>query len=283
MDLDEAADQLYALPPAELDSFADRRTELVAQARTAGDRPLASAIGKLRKPVLAAALVNLLVRSQPAVLAELTELAGALRDAHRHLRGPELRALSERRQQVLGRLVGLARKGAGRPVGDSVLDQLRATFEAAIADEAAEQAVLSGRLTAALSYSGFGAVDISDAVAVPRRLAAVPDLVESGQPTVEAEPAGQGRAERAVARAERLHDEALDGLDAAVEQLAAARATAAEIADRIDRLRAELAEAGKQADRAATATGTAEREHRRAARAVERAEQALAKARAERG
>src|SRR3954447_24723926 len=176
MDLDTAADQLYALGPEEVDGFGQRRTELAGQARSDGDRELARQISKLRKPVQAAALVNLLVRSQPAAVAELTTLAGALRDAHRHLRGSELRELSERRQQVLGKLTTLARKAARRPVTDSVLDQLRATFEAAIADEAAEQAVLSGRLTATLSYSGFGAVDIGDAVAVPRRLTAVPDL-----------------------------------------------------------------------------------------------------------
>jgi len=167
MDLDSAADQLYALAADELDGFAQRRTELAAQARAEGDRALAGQIGKLRKPVHAAALVNQLVRDQPAAVGELTDLAHALREAHRHLRGTELRQLSERRQQVLSKLTALARKAGRRSVTDSVLDQVRATFEAAIADEAAEEAVLSGRLTAALSYSGFGAVDIGDAVAVP--------------------------------------------------------------------------------------------------------------------
>ena len=255
---------------------------------------------KLRKPVQAAALVNLLVRSQPAALAELTELAGELRNAHRHLRGTELRKLSERRQQMLGKLVALARKAARRSVTDSVLEQLRATFEAAIADEAAEQAVLSGRLTAGLSYSGFGAVDIGDAVAVPRRLTAVPDLptgksgTKAGEKQTDDErsegkqvaedadrEAARRPAERELARAERTHTEALDSLDSAVEELDAARARAGELAERIEQLEQQLAAARKDAGRAAKETEAAEREHRRAARAVERSERAVASAQAD--
>ncbi|HEU5268536.1 MAG TPA: hypothetical protein VFU36_01340 [Jatrophihabitans sp.] len=284
MDLDTAADRLYALAADELDGFAQRRAELVAQARADGDKALAGQIGKLRKPVLAAGLVNQLVREQPAAIGELTELAHALREAHRHLRGNELRQLSERRQQVLGKLTGLARK-AGK-VTDSVLDQLRATFEAAVADEAAEQAVLSGRLTAALSYSGFGAVDIGDAVAVPRRLSAVPDLPKSKSEDAESGADGKAEAarepaERELVRAQRAHTEALDGLDAAIEELDAARARQDELTKRVEQLAEQLTAARKDAERAAKATEAAEREHRRAARAVERAERAVAEAQAD--
>lgn len=286
MDLDTAADQLYALTPDELDGFAQRRTELVAQARADGDKALAGQIGKLRKPVQAAALVNQLVREQPAAITELTELAGELRSAHRHLRGDELRRLSERRQQVLSKLTGLARKGGNKPATDAVLDQLRATFEAAIADEAAEQAVLSARLTTTLSYSGFGAVDIGDAVAVPRRLTAVPDLPkDTGHDAADGADAkteaARKPAERELARAQQAHTEALDGLDAAIEELDAARAQQDELASRIKELTEQLAAARKDAERAAKATEAAEREHRRAARSVERAERAVAEAQAD--
>lgn len=298
MDLDTAADQLYALAPEELDGFGQRRADLAARARSDGDRELAGQIAKLRKPVQAAALVNVLARDQPAALAELSELARGLRDAHRHLRGAELRKLSERRQQVLGKLTALARKASRQSVSDSVLDQLRATFEAAIADEAAEQAVLSGRLTGTLSYSGFGAVDIGDAVAVPRRLAAVPDLPErrggkpgkaggkaeddaAEKPDAAKRAAARKPAERELARAERAHTEALDNLDSAIEELDAARAGQQELAGKIEQLEQQLTAARKESDRAAKATEAAEREHRRAARAVERAERAVADARAD--
>jgi hypothetical protein len=181
VDLDSAAEELYGMPT---DEFAEHRSRLAKQARADGDKALAASIGKLRKPVLAAALVNELVRSGPAELRELTELGDQMRDAHRQLRGPELRALSEQRQHLLQRLTDLVRETAeqsGRTVTEPVLAQVRGTFDAAIADEAAEAAVLSGRLTTVLSYTGFGEVDVTDAVAAPvrrRHLQSVPDPAE---------------------------------------------------------------------------------------------------------
>ncbi|HEY0167704.1 MAG TPA: hypothetical protein VGB75_11750 [Jatrophihabitans sp.] len=177
MDLESAAEELYGVP---VDEFAEHRTRLAAQAKATGDKALAASIAKLRKPVLAAALVNELVRGEPAELHELTELGDQMRNAHRNLRGTELRALSEQRQQLLQRLADLVRETAeqsGRTVTESVLTQIRGTFEAAIADEGAEAAVLSGRLTTVLSYTGFGEVDVTDAVAAPvrkRHLRSVP-------------------------------------------------------------------------------------------------------------
>jgi hypothetical protein len=182
VDLDTAAEELYGMPAEE---FAEHRTRLAAQAKGAGDKSLATSIGKLRKPVLAAALVNELVRAEPAELQELPELGEQMRTAHRELRGPELRALSERRQDLLQRLTDLVRGTAeqhGRTVTESVLAQVRGTFDAAIADEGAEAAVLSGRLTTVLSYTGFGEVDVTDAVATPvrkRHLKSVPAGTEA--------------------------------------------------------------------------------------------------------
>jgi hypothetical protein len=190
VDLDSAAEELYGAPAEE---FAQLRTRLAAEAKAAGDKALAASIGKLRKPVLAAALVNELVRRQPPELEELTELGRQMRDAQRQLRGPELRALSEQRQQLLQRLTGLVRdraEDAGRSVTEPVLAQVRGTFDAAIADEGAEAAVLSGRLTTVLSYTGFGEVDVTDAVAAPvrkRHLRSVPAGEDSGEPAEDEE------------------------------------------------------------------------------------------------
>jgi len=50
-DLAAAAEELYALSPGD---FTAARDEKVAQARTAGDRDLARAIGALRRPVVSA-------------------------------------------------------------------------------------------------------------------------------------------------------------------------------------------------------------------------------------
>ena len=57
MDLDTVADELYRLDPGD---FVEVRKARVAQARKAGDRELANAIGQLRKPTVVAWTVNLL-------------------------------------------------------------------------------------------------------------------------------------------------------------------------------------------------------------------------------
>jgi hypothetical protein len=203
VDLDSAAEELYGMPA---DEFAEHRTRLAKQARAAGDKALAASIGKLRKPVLAAALVNELVRGEPAELQQLTDLGEQMREAHRELRGPELRALSEQRQHLLQRLTDLVRDTAeqsGRTVTEPVLAQVRGTFDAAIADQAAEAAVLSGRLTTVLSYTGFGEVDVTDAVAAPvrkRHLKSVPDPGEPAKKApAEKAPAGKAPAGKAPA------------------------------------------------------------------------------------
>lgn len=305
MDLESVADELYGLAP---EDFGPRRTQLAAQARAAGERGLAGEIAKLKKPVRAAALVNELVRARPAEIKELRELARQLRDAHRHLRGPQLRGLSEQRQRMLNRLAGLARDAAdaaGRPAGEQVLEQLRATLEAAIADEAAEVAALSGRLTSVLFYTGFGEVDVSDAIALPvrpRHLHSVPDdepargsrapehsdaapvaavteraaKPKKTKPTKPVVPpsraaAQRARSERALERAAReqaITDRAVVEAAAAVES---AQRRLVELTERVQQLQSELDRASAQTERAARAHNSAERRRMTAARTAERA------------
>lgn len=149
MDVDDAADALYALPPAE---FTGSRAERVKAARAAGDRASATAIGALRRPTTAAWLVNQLVRRRPADLGELTDLGAALRAAHQELDGAALRALSARRHALLARLAAGCREvgqNAGHPVSDPVARELEDMFTAALADPAAAATLISGRLSSA--------------------------------------------------------------------------------------------------------------------------------------
>src|SRR5687768_1394812 len=107
--------RLYAVPP---EDFVAVRSEEVARARKARDTGLAAAIGKLRKPTLAAWLVNLLAHERPDLVAELLELAAELRDAQRELRGAELRELSTRRRATVGALAKEAARLAGPDRGN---------------------------------------------------------------------------------------------------------------------------------------------------------------------
>ncbi|MEO3922812.1 hypothetical protein ABGB07_02860 [Micromonosporaceae bacterium B7E4] len=156
----DLVERLYTAPP---DGFVAARSEAVAAARAEGDPSAAREIAKLRKPTVAAWLVNLLALRRPELMADLVELSAALRGAQRELRGDRLRELSARRRGVLGALVGQARALAEAEdprlaAGKLPLAEVEATLNAALADvEVAEQA-RSGRLVRAASYAGFGEV-----------------------------------------------------------------------------------------------------------------------------
>lgn len=156
MDLDEVADELYAVPP---DEFVAVRTQRQDDARAAGDRTLAREVGALPKPTTAAWVCNLLVREQRAEIEGLVELGDLLRQAQEDLAGDQLRALDRQRSQLLTALtrqaVALAREQGVR-VGGTVETQVADTLRAAMAEPEAGEALLSGRLTGAMSYSGLG-------------------------------------------------------------------------------------------------------------------------------
>jgi len=281
VDLDSAAEELYGVPA---DEFAHHRSQLAAQAKAAGDKALAASIGKLRKPVLAAALVNELVRAEPAELQELVELGEQMRSAHRQLRGPELRTLSEQRQLLLQRLSELVREAAeqdGRTVTEPVLAQVRGTFEAAIADEGAEAAVLSGRLTTVLSYTGFGEVDVSDAVAAPvrkRHLRSVPaGAAAGGEPAADAGDADDAGAQPADAKTGPRRAGSVPGKRDSAGAAAAPNGSAEQAhqrrlrrhQDQLRRAEAEHAEAVRALEVAQGAAEAAEQQHQQATARVE--------------
>ena len=101
MDLETAANELYALSP---DDFIERRQQLVADARQARDRQLATEIGRLRRPTRSAWLINLLARQEPEALNALFELGAALQDAQQRMAGDELRQLSAERRKTVDAL-----------------------------------------------------------------------------------------------------------------------------------------------------------------------------------
>ena len=156
-DLAEVVARLYSVPP---DEFIAERDAAVAAARRAGRKDLAVRIGKLRKPTIAAWLVNLLSHQRPDLIGELLALGDELRDAQRELRGDALRELSLRRRATISALAREARElavGAGRPVRDKLpLAEVEQTLTAALADAYIAGEVRAGTLTRPLDYAGFG-------------------------------------------------------------------------------------------------------------------------------
>ena len=167
MNLEQVADELYALTPA---AFTAARDEQAGQARASGDADLAGAIRKLRRPTVSAWLVNLLAREDGGQVDDLLELGQSLREAQRALDGDRLRDLSAQRRRLVAALTQEAQRlaaQAGQTVSAQVEREVQDTLEAALADQGMADAVRSGRLTKALSYAGLGeGIGISDAVAV---------------------------------------------------------------------------------------------------------------------
>ncbi|MFF3866849.1 hypothetical protein [Micromonospora sp. NPDC001898] len=152
--------RLYEEPP---DRFVATRDAAVAEARRAGDPATAREIARLRRPTVAAWLVNLLAIRRPELVADLGQLAEALRAAQRDLRGPRLRELSAQRRAVVAALVAEVRRLAadaegGPPGGKLPLAEVEATLNAALSDTTVAEQVRTGRLLRAASYAGFGEV-----------------------------------------------------------------------------------------------------------------------------
>ena len=162
--LAQALREVYGASPT--DFMAVRKT-LAAAAKADGDTAGAKAIGTLRKPSMAAWAVNLLARQDPELVEELVELGVRMRGAQARLDTATLTSLRPERDRIVTAVVAAAAalvSEAGRTLSASGQDDVRGTVIAALADEQASTAVTSGQLTRALSYSGFGEVDLSEAV-----------------------------------------------------------------------------------------------------------------------
>jgi len=306
VDLDEVADELYEVPPEE---FIALRKERQDAAKADGDKTLAKEIGGLPKPSAAAWVSNLLVREHREEIQNLVELGTLLREAQENLAGDQLRALDVQRRQLVSALTRQARALAndrGHPVSTAVATQVEDTLRAAMADPDAGEALLSGRLTSPMSYSGMGTtVTRPDLRLVhpPRTERAAP---ARPKPPATKEPAGDTAAERrrreqeerqraAVEKRERelaaartAAEEATQAADEAEEALAEHRRQVEELTDRreqlqvrVDELADQLAEAERAAAEAATSLKREERRRaaaeREAADAAETRDRALAR------
>ena len=243
---------LYEAPP---DGFVAARAAAIADARKIGDKDAAKRYAALRKPTVAAWLVNLLALRRPELIDDLVELSTALREAQRGLQGDQLRELSNQRRQVVSALVTAARKlalaedpalGAGKlPLGE-----VEATLTAALAEPEIAAQVRSGRLVRAATYAGFGEVPR------PRLRLITADSVDEEEAEPEVDGAGDEDEDEAPARP-------------SPRERAAAERRRRERDERRRELKRELAAARAAEDRADDQLERAERAERDAGHAVE--------------
>jgi len=274
VDFDAVADELYGGPREE---FIRRRNALAAEA---ADTKLAARIKALRKPTLAAWLVNRLARERPDDLAELTRLGEQLRAAHEELAGERLRTLSVGRRETVDALTLATReigRNAGLGVSDAVADQVHDTLQAALAGGDAAELVVAGRLATALDPSDAQQWLTAGTMPSERPRTEPRQQPRPSRPTENTDELRRRREARE--RVEREAETARERRDTAAETLAEARTRAREATDEVNTLRAKLVKAQRYEKLAHNAVraaqfelGTAEREAENAERALRRHE-----------
>lgn len=206
MTADDEIDALYALPP---DEFTAARNELAKRTGDAGLR-------KLKRPSQAAGIVNRLVRARRADAERLVEAGRALRGAQARGEGVEGALAAER--SALAALVDAARAEGAKT--DAVLARIRATFQAAAADDEAAEQVLAARLEHELEPPGFAPLLAAAATAATGRKRAPAKAAPHDR---ERERRERERRER-QAREERLREAKRELREAEQAELAAERA-----------------------------------------------------------
>ncbi|WP_433757435.1 hypothetical protein [Nocardia sp. CA-135398] len=267
MRLEEVAADLYGLDPGE---FVAARAARVAEAKDAGDKELAAAVGKLRKPTVVAWTVNLLARAAPDDVDALLQLGSALRTAQRELSGEQLRALTTQRQQVVNALAkraGALAADRGHPVTEAVLREVGQTLTAALADDAVAEQVRSGTLVSAASYAGFGPGG-----------AALTSVKGTGT-TKSVDPVTEDNAQQELDDALEALESARAARDSAQDEADAAANRLAESESRIEALREKLAHAEQQKQFARTTERGAQEQLRAAQKQLDRAERWVERAR----
>jgi hypothetical protein len=286
IDEDAVVDELYL---GSREDFLPTRTERVRQARAAGDRDLAARIGALRKPTVGAWLVNQVVRQHPDRLAALTELAERLRSVHQHGDGEQIRAAGRDRQALLRSLDGVVREvaaAAGLRLGADAVNQVTTTFQSALVDPAALQAVRSGRLAATVEQDAdlMGLLPAMDAPAPvwPTRssppVRAVEPLAPTPPPEPEPEPVPEPEPPQPspeLIEAGRREEECAAARDRAERDLAAAQDHAARTRELADEAHARMIRAREEHDAALEAIVAARAALTAADREVRAAHQAV--------
>jgi hypothetical protein len=271
-DLDDVADRLYALPPEEFTAARDDA------ARKADDTQQRTAVKALRRPSASAWVVNLLARGQAELLEQLLDLGPVLAQAQRTGQGETLRALGQQRRELVVAVTSAAVDLAGRSITAQVRSEVEQTLEAALADPASAEAVRSGRLVRALSYAGFGEVDLGGAVAVqPARSAPLPERAKDDDARAGAERAALDAA-AALDDAVRACEKAVRHRDDAAEAQAAADRDAATATDTVRELDAALTAARRHQLAAEKIATSAQGDAVEADRSAERARDAVAAA-----
>src|SRR3954468_6667981 len=133
MTLDEAIDRLYGVA---LDQFVSERAQLVKELRAAEQREDADAVGKLKKPTVAASMLNRLAREHRRGVDLLLYAGDRLREAQAGvLRGDERESFERARKQEVDAMRRLLREAGSLGASGSTLTQVEQSLRAAAVSE----------------------------------------------------------------------------------------------------------------------------------------------------
>jgi hypothetical protein len=304
--VEQAADELYELPPAEFTRARDERAKAL---RKEGHRAEADAVKTLRKPTLAAWALNQLARRRPKEVERLLAAGNELKAAQEELlAGGDRKAFQSAARQERDQVAKLAGEAAelvsasGERAGPALTDKIAETLHAAALDEETAAELRAGRLVREReAIGGFGAM-----TATQGGRPATGDSPKRRRPTAEdakqrkaaagegaqqrRAAAGEGAQQRKAAASEDAKQRKAAAADAALRQrLAAARTEerharreleaatkAIEHAEtRAEAARAHADEAKRRAETTAERLKEAHREQATARKAHARAERAL--------
>ena len=247
-DLEREVDGLYDLPLAD---FVPARDELAKRVRSDGQRELAERIKGLRKPSVAAWVVNRLARERELDVQRLLKAGEALTKAQAEAAKGSATSFPEARgeeQRALERLGDAAREIIEREgLGAGVVERAVRTLRAGSLTDEGRELLKQGRLAEELEPPGFEALSaFSAAAAAPPRTP---------------KPADERRDRRRAIAAARERVRALRAEERELEKAAAAAERDVERAEREAAAVRETAERARvEAERAAEARAGAEQE-----------------------
>jgi hypothetical protein len=213
MDLEQATDELYA---ADLDAFVSERARLAKALREEGHTEEAQAFATLRKPTVAAWVLNQLARRNRREVDLLLDAGHRLREAQAGALTGEEKGEFERARRTerdalrtlnreAERLLTAERGGASA----SVLNQVGEALRAAAISEAGRETLARGLFTEPMRAEGFDVVSqLAGATgALPRRKASIrQDELREANETLKGARVRLRQAEQASRDAERDAD-----------------------------------------------------------------------------
>ena len=262
-DLEAIAADLYAGHPGD---FVSSRN---ARAKEAQDADLAERIRALRKPSVAAWVVNVFARERAHQLDQALLLAEELREAQADIDAVTLAQLTRQRRALTDQLAADAvtlATARGERITAATREAVRQTITAAFFDPAAAAAVASGRLVRELEPSAEFPLDVDTILGggAPSGRQPPPALVDEVKARRELR-----KARTALHAAEQAQVRATRDLGTADRDVQDASQRAAQLDARIADLEADLARAHAAAAAARTeATAAADRRTQAADRAT---------------